>query len=196
MIRADLITIFHNEVNHQQHETLLADLRRHEYGFRFLAVDNRANNRGFAAGCNLAAFHPKATAPIIGFLNPDVAVAGPFLEVVRGVLDDTTVITGCRFGKPQRELSIWGVHDWVCGAALFVDRAWFRKAGGFDTRFVWSHEETDLIRRAQQDGRRCRSISLPISHKSPETDAPRDVAYKRHHFAKAQRLYIKKWGSG
>lgn len=196
MTRIDLVTVFHNETNHAQARDLVEAVRRHEPGgdYRFLLVDNRRHNRGFAAGCNVGAFHPVARSSVIGFLNPDVEVNGPFIDIVRNVLADPIVITGCRFGKPQNELNIWGVTDWVCGATFFVTRAWFTAVGGFDQRFVWSHEETDLIRQAQLAGYVAQSISLPLAHRSPEFDTPEDAEYKRRHFTQAAQLFQEKWG--
>ena len=56
------------------------------------------------------------TAPVIGFLNPDVQVHGPFLATAAAILRGRVVITGCRFNKSTFELQAWGVRDWVCGA--------------------------------------------------------------------------------
>lgn len=192
-MRADLITVYHRAKNHQQHLDLFDAVRAAEPagGFRLVGVDNRVHNRGFAAACNLGAFHPRCTAPVIGFLNPDLIVQGPFLDAVSATLRDDTVITGCRFGKPQRELDIWGVTDWVCGAALFVQRRFFSSVGGFDEQFEWSWEETDLIRQAQARDLRCRSIPLPMQHTSPPMDD--DANYKHHHYELSARRYYKKW---
>ena len=79
--------------------------------------------------------------------------------------------------------------------AMFVTRDWFTKVGGFDERFTWSHEETDLIRQAETTGFQCRSHPLPISHQSPTVDSSVDAVYKRQHFAKAKRRYQQKWKS-
>jgi GT2 family glycosyltransferase len=196
-MRADLITVFHNATNYEQHCQLQDAIAAHEPtgGYRFIAVDNRTTNRGFAKACNLGALHAGGDAPIIGFLNPDVIIEGPFLDAVERTLDDRTVITGARFGKPQRELDIWGVRDWVCGAALFVQRRWFQSVGGFDEQFVWSFEETDLIRRAETDGWQVRSILLPIRHESPAENSPEDAQYKQLHFSRGQQRYYRKWGT-
>lgn len=195
MIRADIVTVFHNDLNREQHEQLFAAIRAFEPdgGYRLISVDNRTNNRGFAKACNVGAFHPHATAPMIAFLNPDVTVTGPFLDQAAAVLRNSTVITGCRFEKPKVELAGWGVRDWVCGATMFVDRKWFTSVNGFDTQFVWSHEETDLIRLAESRGLICRSINLPLHHASPDSDTPEDSAYKRFHFQQSQRRYTAKW---
>lgn len=193
-IRADLVVVFHNDSNHQQHRELRAALGRHETaGYTFIGVDNRVHNRGFAAGCNLGAFTRGAEAPIIGFLNPDAVVTGPFLERVAATLTGPTVITGCRFRKSQRELDDWGVTDWVCGAAFFVTRRWFTSVNGFDPQFVWGWEETDLIRQAQAQGLRCQSIPLPIQHQSPVVNSPTDVAYKERYFNLGARRFETKW---
>jgi GT2 family glycosyltransferase len=193
--RVDLVTVFHNATNLAQHADLFDDIRRVEPagGYRLIAVDNRTTNRGFAPACNLGAFHPTADAPIIGFVNPDLQVRGPFLDAVEAALSDEVVITGARFGKPERELGFWGVRDWVCGAALFVSRRWFRSTRGFDEQFVWGWEETDLIRRAERDGLRCRSIPLPFQHSSPAADSDQDSTYKRYHFERGSRRFYAKW---
>jgi GT2 family glycosyltransferase len=196
MIRTDIVTVFHNATNYEQHLQLFDGIRRHEPrgGYRLIAVDNRVNNRGFAAACNLGAFHPDATAPVIAFLNPDVTVHGPFLESAIAALTDNAVIAGCRFDKAQAELDGWGVSDWVCGATFFVRRPWFTGVGGFDTQFVWSHEETDLIRQAETAGLRARSIALPLQHAPATVESDVDANYKRAHAAEAHRRYFRKWG--
>lgn len=196
-MRADLVTVFHNEVNHAQHLQLRDAIAHYEPagGYRFIAVDNRTTNRGFARACNLGALHAGGTAPILGFLNPDTIIDGPFLDPVAVALDTRTVITGCRFGKPDRELKIWGVRDWVCGAALFVRRHWFTAVGGFDEQFTWAWEESDLIRQAQDQGYQCRSINLPIRHQSPAQDTPEDARYKQFNFTRGQQRFYRKWGT-
>lgn len=155
-------------------------------------VDNREENRGFSKGSNLGATWGEA--PFIGFLNPDVQVNGPLLgPVLDAFRDEKVVITGERFGKLQSELRVWGVEDWVCGACFFVRRSFWEEAGGFDERFVWGWEETDLIRRAQALGLGVRSISLPVHHESPSEETPVDFAYKRKHFETGARLFYGKW---
>lgn len=195
-MRIDIITVFHNDNNYQQHNELFTAIRAHEPrgGYNLIGIDNRTTNRGFALACNLGAFyHAYRPSPIIGFLNPDSHIRGPFIDAVHDALSGHVVITGCRFNKPQRELDLWGVWDWVCGAAMFVDRGWFRGVGGFDEQFVWGWDDSDLIRQAQRDHKACRSIALPIEHRSPDVDLPEDAAYKRFHFDRGQKRYFQKW---
>jgi GT2 family glycosyltransferase len=196
-LRADFVTVYHNDVNFELHKRLRKALLEHEPagGYTFIGVDNRKNNRGFAMGCNVGAFVERANAPIIGFLNPDVNIVGPFLDTVTATLVPPVVITGCRYGKPQAELTNWGVNDWVCGAAFFVSRSWFTSVGGFDTQFVWSWEETDLIRQAEAQNKRCRSIDLPIRHASPIENNERDKRYKQYHHDQGARRFYRKWPS-
>lgn len=194
MIHADLVTVYHDDPYRVLAQDLARQLLEVETGFRFIGVDNRVHNRGFAAGCNLGALGCEdAHAPIVGFLNPDVTVHGHFLKRVREALTGPVVITGCRFSKPQSHLDVWGVTDWVCGAAMFVKRDWFQAIGGFDEQFQWSWEETDLIRQAEAQGLECRSIDLPIHHESPTTDDPEVQAYKSFHFTQGQRRFARKW---
>lgn len=191
----DIVTVFHSEENKELVDELEQMILAHEpEGWRFITVDNRLNNRGFAKGCNWGARNPRAVAPIIGFLNPDVTVLGPFIEQVQAAFEDPeVVITGCRFGKPDRELKIWGCEDWVCGAAFFIRRATFVELGGFDEGYVWSWEETDLIRQVQELGLKVKSVELPIEHASPAENTPADTKYKERWFAHGQKRFALKW---
>lgn len=193
----EIVTVFHKDENAALAEQLHEAVSKHEDEslFSFIGVDNREVNRGFSRGSNYGALQLAEGAPYIGFLNPDCVVKGPFIErVVTLLRQPEIVITGCRFGKPQHELRVWGVKDWVCGAALFVERDWFEEVGGFDERFVWGWEETDLIRRAEVQGRLCRSTKLPIHHVSPSDDTPEDIRYKHHYFDQGQVEFYRKWG--
>lgn len=194
-LRADIVTVFHNETNYAQHKVLFDSIREHEPrgGYRLIGVDNRRVNRGFAAACNLGAFHPAARSSVIGFLNPDAEVQGPFLDRVRAALVEPVVIVGNRYGKSERELRILGVREWVCGACMFVSRPWFVAVRGFDEQFVWGYDDTDLVRTAEADGRQVQDLGLPIRHESPREETPEDFAYKRYYFEQAAQRYRRKW---
>lgn len=194
MIEIDFVTVFHNEETRLQVLNLMERVGEvcPPASFTFVGVDNTEENRGFAKACNLGVTF--GSAPIVGFLNPDLEIQGPFMGEVVAAINGGLTITGCRFGKPTRELKIWGLRDWVCGAAFFVKRDWFESVGGFDERFVWSWEETDLIRQAQTQGLAVRSITLPMSHESPVQNTEEDSLYKRDWFDSGSKLYYKKWG--
>jgi GT2 family glycosyltransferase len=192
----DVVVVYHNQRNHNQTKALFEVLSLYaDRTFNFIPVDNRKTNRGFAPGCNYGAL--RGSSPLIGFLNPDVLIGGSFLGLVEDALSDpAVVITGERFGKPQWEIDMWGCRDWVCGAAFFVKRDWFDAGGGFDPRYTWGWEETDLIRRAQQENRLVRSIDLPLEHASPSDDTPEDSSYKNFHFTRGAHLFRTKWQGG
>lgn len=189
----DIVTVVHNDKNKALADRMIEQVRIHHQDLcRVIVVDNSVINRGFARACNEGA--AKGDAPVIGFLNPDVTVHGVFIpQVYEAMHDDRVVITGNRYGKPDHELRIWGVADWVCGATMFVRRDFWTRVKGFDERFVWSYEETDLIRRAEKLGYITRPIALPIKHASPNDDNAVDTAYKAKWFEESQRRYIKKW---
>lgn len=189
----EIVTVFHRPANKVLAEDLVTSIEKFEPGMKVHLVDNMKTNRGFARGCNVGA--AKVEAPIIGFLNPDVRVDAPFSEQVVSTLSEANVvITGNRFGKSNRELKIWGCKDWCCGATFFVDREWFLSRGGFDEQFVMYFEETDLIRQAQEDGKRVKSVELPLHHASPVDDPEGDMKYKQFHFARSGKRFYKKWG--
>lgn len=189
----DIVTVFHNHTNQRQSEQLQKSLNEHaDMKFDWFSVDNTVENRGFAKACNLGA--KLGTNPYIGFLNPDLQVMGPIFDPVAQVFTDPRiVITGERFGKADWELKWWGVPDWVCGACFFVRRTFWDETGGFDEQYVWSWEETDLIRTAFKLRRLVRSIELPVFHASPSFDSFKDQNYKNMHFKRSADLYDKKW---
>lgn len=189
----DIVTVVHNEINYEQSLQLEADLEKYETGYSFTRVDNRTHNSGFGRACNLGA--ASGESPIIGLLNPDCVIKGPFMKTVQGALaSEKVVITGERYNKPQRELQFWGVKEFVCGATMFIKRDWWESVGGFDMNYVWSWEELDLIRQAESQGKVVQAVSLPIHHASPSTDTVRDAAYKTKHFNRGAKYYYKKWG--
>lgn len=190
----DIITVFHNEFNFRQAIDLVQSTEQFELPgrIRWRLVDNRINNRGFAKGCNYGAYD--AQTEIIGFLNPDVIVKGPFVDDVMMTIGQGAAITGSRFGKPDHELHTWGLRDWVCGACFFVDRGLFEHLDGFDERFVWGWEETDFIHRAREIGERVKSIELPIEHDSPTFNPPADAEYKHTHFEHGAKVFRERWG--
>jgi GT2 family glycosyltransferase len=191
----DIVTVVHNDRNAALGVELEQALKQHaDMEYEFWTVDNRERNRGFGPGCLLGAGW--GNAPIIGLLNPDLVVTGPFMRQVRETLRGPVVVTGERFGKKAAEYQkVWGCHDWVCGAAFFVLRDWWDEIGGFDPNFVWGWEETDFIRKTQAAGKRVQSIVMPsLHHASPQEDTPEDGAYKRKHFERGANLFYKRWG--
>lgn len=198
----DVVTVFYNEKTKRQTEQLfvrIAELHDPEVTpFSLVAVDNTVENRGFSKACNLGA--KEGNGEILAFINPDVEIDGPFLGVVEQEFakDAALQITGCRFDKPKEVLDTWRLPDWICGATFFVRRSWFGDLGGFDERYVWSFEETDML---QATFRRLgphavKSIRLPVRHESPdpEFESLEVVLYKHYHLQRGWRLYREKWG--
>jgi len=190
----DIVTVIHNNFNKKLSIELEEKLLEYETEINFIVHSNMENNLGFAKGCNLGA--SLGNSDIIGFLNPDVIVNGNFSSTVKKVLSkEIIVITGNRFGKSDRELKIWGVKDWVCGASFFVKRSFFESVGGFDEGYVWSWEETDLIRQAESKGFSVRSVDLPIQHTSPTENSIKDSEYKQKYFNLGSQRFYNKWGA-
>ena len=188
----DIVTVYHNKINKQQAEDLQTRLAEIEPDCNFFPHSNEEDNLGFAKACNLKA--ALGSAEIIGFLNPDVEILNRFSDTVIDIMKNPKiVITGNRFNKPSRELKIWGVNDWVCGASFFVKRSFFEQVGGFDERFIWSWEETHMIRTAESMGFSVRSHELPIKHSSPEINSLEDSEYKNRYFNLGSKIYYNHW---
>ncbi len=191
----DVVSVYHRDAAYNDFRVLAAQIEQFETDvpYTLIGVDNRIKNVGFAKGCNQGA--AQGDAPYLAFLNPDSVVYGPFMQRVIDVFDTdpNVVITGCRFGKSDRELRIWGCRDWVCGAAMMVRRTFWEQVGGFDEQFVWGFEESDLIRQAQQLGRQVKSIEFPIFHQSPDQDTPEDARYKQKWFTVGAERFYTKW---
>jgi GT2 family glycosyltransferase len=192
----DIVTVYHNDVAAAHAKRLQEQISEFEtFPYNFVAMDNRVDNRGFAAACNLGA--NSGDSPIIGFMNPDCLITGDFMTPVVELFDTSplVVITGERFGKGRHELRVWGCHDWVCGACFFVRREFWENVGGFDPQFFWAWEETDLIRQAQKLGFRVKSLNLPVYHESPSDDSFEVGRWKNKWFDIGAKRFYAKWGS-
>lgn len=193
----DIVTIIHNDKNTAFAERLSFGLHEHEYGNHRLVIrDNRDDNVGFAKGCNLG--FEETTSEIVGFLNPDIIVQGPFIEFIEKQFKDDPelVITGSSFRKPGERYEHIGLKVWVCGAAMFVRRSWFESVGGFDEAYVWSWEETDLCRQAQEENKHVTNVELPLLHDRSHvgSDSIEDQKYKDRGMKLGKRLYFERWG--
>ena len=190
----DIVTVFHCNKNKTQAYGLAKQILNYEPSVKHFLVDNMEDNRGFSKGCNLGA--AQGSSSVIGFVNPDARVKGPFVDdVLEALVPPRTVIAGNRFGKPAKDLRCWGVRGWVSGACMFVKRDWFEKVGGFDERFWMFFEETDLIRQAEASGRQVAELDLPIVHSSPVDDTKSDKALKEFHMTESAKKFYAKWGA-
>jgi hypothetical protein len=187
----DIVTVRHNARNRALAVELESAIDTYaEFSFIFLPVDNRRNKMSYAAACNSGA--KNGVSGIIGFINPDTKVIAPFMQQVVDLFTNNRniVICGERFDKPQSEVETWGLRDWVCGAAFFVRREWFP---GFDERYKWGWEETDLCRQAEAEGYIVRSIPLPLKHSSPVYDTAVDKAFKQSGMEIGNKVFTVKW---
>lgn len=195
----DFIIVYHRDAVFREAERLLDEIVAHEDArhFHVISVDNRVENVGFAKAANAGA--KKATAPIVGFLNPDLRVHGPFIhQVFRSVKSSGPYVVGPDFNKSKEILRAWGLRDWVCGAAFFVLRDWFQALNGFDEDYVWGLEETDFCKRTQSIcdltlKKGIEAIDLPLLHVNID-DTEADTKYKQEHYENGKLVYQRKWG--
>jgi GT2 family glycosyltransferase len=160
----------------------------------FTVIDNSLDNRGFGAGVNVGA--DIGSGDIIVLLNPDIHLTTGWAdETIRALIDtENLVIAGPRLddGYPwPRDVSRNGIKNWVCGACYFVRRSFFERVGGFDERFFFTYEETDLIKQAEDMGFEVRSLNVgrpTIKHDGHRT------AFHDQQLSVGNRLYHEKWG--
>ena len=98
--------------------------------------------------------HPRA-----GMCAPAILQAGGELQKTGGLptpLEVALAPLGYRRLSNGRRSILPGSEpartDWLCGAALLLRRTTIERIGGFDPRFFLYFEETDLCRRALEDG--------------------------------------------
>jgi GT2 family glycosyltransferase len=163
--------------------------------YTITVIDNSLDNRGFSVAANLGA--NLGSGDLIAFLNPDIHLVPCWMDETLGALraDEGLVIAGPRlddgYGWPRVSKAVNGIKDWVCGAAFFVRRSFFERVGGFDERFFFTYEETDLCRQAEDMGLRVETLNVQrpvVKHIRHDT-----VAHGEYLLA-AQKQYHQKWG--
>ncbi len=132
------------------------DASRVERGLRpgdeLFAVDNTHDNRGFAAGCNLAA--AKGSGELICFVNPDGDLTPECLDRLEEAFDDPGLLAaGPSIGDLNQPLLEDGSPTFLSGCCLVVRRAAFLEVGGFDERFFMYGEDVDLSWKLREIGR-------------------------------------------
>jgi GT2 family glycosyltransferase len=119
---------------------------------RLIVVDNSHDNRGFGAGCNLAA--ARGGDELICFVNPDGDLTGECLELLERAFDDPAVVAaGPDLGPMNQPLLADGAPAFLSGCCLAVRRSAFDAAGGFDERFFMYGEDVDLSWKLRRLGR-------------------------------------------
>lgn len=143
---------------------------------------NTGKNRGFGTACNLGAKIAKGEfilflnpdteivseniSELLNRLAEDkkIAVIGPKLIKEKGEVQEWCagkefsfwrlfknnlgIIDSKKIWKSQKEI----LADWVSGAAFFVKKEIFNKAGGFDRNFFMYFEDDDLCKRIRKLG--------------------------------------------
>jgi GT2 family glycosyltransferase len=146
---------------------------------RLLSVDNTAENRGFAAGCNLAAAGGEGE--LICFVNPDGDLAGDCLERLERAFDDPVVVAaGPDLGPLNQPLEEDGAPAFLSGCCLAVRRSAFVAVGGFDERFFMYGEDVDLCWKLRALGRVVRVDEARFEH---------DMSHSRRRFVSLHRNF-------
>jgi GT2 family glycosyltransferase len=145
---------------------------------RLIAVDNTHDNRGFAAGCNLAA--AQGSDELICFVNPDGDLAEECLDRLEEAFEDPSLVAaGPNLGPMNQPLLDDGSPAFLSGCCLVVRRSAFTSVGGFDERFFMYGEDVDLCWKLRGLGRIQRVEYAHFSHDWSET-RKRFLSLHRH----------------
>lgn len=132
-------------------------------GDRLITIDNTHLNRGFAAGCNLAA--SRGEAELICFVNPDGDLSpGCLDELERAFGDPEVIAAGPDLGPLNQPLLEDGSPAFLSGCCLAVRRSAFARVGGFDERFFMYGEDVDLCWKLRRLGRVVRVEGARFEH--------------------------------
>lgn len=170
-----------------------------------------ATNRGFGAGCNMGA--AAAETEFLLFLNPDAALQPGALEALEAAMDRHPAAVamnprlsdgrGRAYFKHRSVLlprRAWLARGWpvgdhlvpvLSGAALYVRRAAFEAAGGFDENIFLYHEDDDLsLRLAQAGGQLMFIRDAEVRHLEGHSTvrSPESAAFKAFHMGQS-RVY-------
>ena len=157
-------------------------------------IDNSYDNRGFSRAANLGASYGHGA--VIAFLNPDIHLVPGWADETLSAMDadKNLVICGPRLLdgiRWPRDTSRNKIKNWVCGACFFVRRDFFESRGGFDERFFFTYEETDLIRRAETAG----FGVLATNQTNPRVKHVRhNTPFHDEQLQKGSVLFHEKWG--
>lgn len=132
------------------------DASRVEAGLRptdvLLTVDNTHDNRGFAAGSNLAA--AQGSAELICFVNPDGDLTQDCLARLEAAFEDPAVVAvNPNLGEMSLPLGEDGSPAFLSGCCMAVRRRVFDAVGGWDEAFFMYGEDVDLSWKLRELGR-------------------------------------------
>ena len=132
-------------------------------GDRLIVVDNTADNRGFAVGCNRAA--ARGTDPLLCFVNPDGDLTAACLDGLEAAFEDPAVVAANPdLGEVNLPLDEEGLPPFLSGCCLAVRRSAFERVGGFDERFFMYGEDVDLSWKLRALGRLVRADGAHFPH--------------------------------
>jgi GT2 family glycosyltransferase len=155
---------------------------------RLITIDNTRRNRGFAAGCNLAA--SRGGDQLICFVNPDGNLTAGCLERLERAFDDPHVVAaGPNVGPMNQALLEDGSPSFLSGCCLAVRRPAFERVGGFDERFFMYGEDVDLCWKLLRLGRLVRVEDARFDHDWSDTRKrfPSLHRHFRHHLVVMRR---------
>jgi GT2 family glycosyltransferase len=154
-------------------------------------------NLGYGRANNLAIEQSKTPYSII--LNPDTRMKPADINKVLKVMDNNKdiaiaapQISDKTYKKNKAQISF---VDWVSGAAFFVRNDIFQKLGGFDDNIFLFFEETDLCKRAIDNGYKIALVNNAIAIHQEGQSSPQSAKYifvKNWHFMWSHTYFYKK----
>jgi len=186
--------------------------------FSEILLINNSENLGFGKAANLGA--QKAQGEILFFLNPDTEMQAPFSMQVKEQFfqEPLLAVIGSKIineqGKKQKWIfgkkltfwqlvknNFWGEKEnnedrerevvWVTGAGMFVKKADFLEAGGFDENFFMYFEDVELCLKIKKQGKKI--LYFPqIKIKHLENGSVLEYKERKKIYYASQDYYFKK----
>lgn len=146
---------------------------------------SKANNQGVAV----------ARGDIFVFLNNDIIIQGDYLTPLEeAVTANPRALVGAQLVSTNTGWNQFGdeIIPYLVGWCFAMSRIVFTDIGGFDERYTFDYEDSDLCKAAVQKGYDLKEVPLPIQHLGNQSGK---LLEDRRKITEENRVrFAEKWG--